>query len=200
MQIGIHHKGLSQTDTVLKTWEKINSPGPIQQACSESWQLGQMLSGVTHYHWHMGIQNTWMGTQRACSGICCIQSDRHLHLGKSSDLSLNKALFTLNSESVNTWTYTWEHRFWVQLQRSSAECHHRLISAGPAAGSHVLTPLWLTAWCERQQPCCESLSQHSSCLLVFGSKLFPSNIVQVCLRSPAEDGMQTFYEVMNMHA
>lgn len=68
-RIGMPYKSSSQTDTVLKAWEKIHSPGPIQQACDESRQLGQTtLSGVTHNHWHMGIQNTWMGTQQASLG------------------------------------------------------------------------------------------------------------------------------------
>lgn len=68
-QKGTPDKGSSQTDTVLKAWEKIDSPSPIQQVCNESLQLGQTkLSGVSHNHWHMGIHNTWMGTQQASPG------------------------------------------------------------------------------------------------------------------------------------
>lgn len=41
----------SQTDTVLKAWEKSCSPNPIQPSSSESELLGQtLLSGVTHCH------------------------------------------------------------------------------------------------------------------------------------------------------
>lgn len=100
-----------------------------------AWQT--TMSGMTHNHWHMGIQNTWMGIKQASPG---------------------KGL----------------HPAWQPF--TSGGCVHlSLCAAGSFTRSHGHILLWLAAYCKQQQTCYESLSQHASCLLFFGTKQFPSH-------------------------
>lgn len=95
--------------------------GSHQASMSESQQLGQTsLSGVTHNHWHMGIQNTWMGAQQTSPGIGLQPFTPELIPKSTSHQTILKC--------VNTWICMWMHtrllfralffKFFVVFQQS----------------------------------------------------------------------------------
>lgn len=139
-----------------------------------------MLSGVTHNHWHMGIQNTWMGTQQASPGKG-LHPAWLLHLDKSSDLPHTKPSPTPQLwECICTWMHTslFHCVVLLVLLYCVSGLVHLSLTCSKILLLHPLTwpyTLVINSPVQTQQAYCDSLSQHASCLLVFGSKQFPSH-------------------------